>query len=157
MVSNYSPRFVLSLSLSLSAPFAAAGCGDFVASDDNVSYATLDAHGGSLRLAAFSMEVPAMALNHPVTLSVHRQHGSHVSDDYLVEPEATTFVHGVGVRITFVPGTSPPIDELFVANVRHTPTMPLGTRTADPTGAVDGVATSGGIFAIVQCPAGVCP
>ncbi len=155
MAFNRSVSFALSMSLSLA--FAAVGCGDFIAPDDDVSYATLDGHGGSLRLAAFSMDVPAMALEHTVTLSVHRQPGSHVSHDYAVQPEATTFVHGVSVRITFVPGTSPPVDELFVADVRHSPAIPLGTRIADPAGAVGGVTTTGGIFAIVQCPVGVCP
>jgi hypothetical protein len=140
----------------------ASGCGDFVESGDGVQRLTVGTEGGTLTLGEFELVVPPHALDHTVTLSVHRETAD--------APAGPAFTVSATDQVSF--GSTPadvtlhydtavhthPADvyaATLVSGVWHQLPRPAGD--SGTSGVAHGVTTDVGTFGVIECPAGVCP
>jgi hypothetical protein len=140
-------------------PFG-SGCGGFVESNEAIARATIDDRGGTLHLEGFSLTVPAHALGHAVTLSLHRARTeAPASSAYELEPAGTTFdvAAPAEVAIHYDATSYPHLPEVFVALQQGTVWHPLPPSGASVAGEAHATTTTVGTFGVIVCPGGTCP
>jgi len=139
---------------------AAAGCGGFVESDDQIARATIGQAGGALHLQTVSLAVPAHALTNTVTLSLRRAAFDTPSGPaYTLEPATALFdaAAPATLSIGYDAAAYPHPVEVFVGMYTGTAWHMLPAAGAAEVGVAHATLTHTGTFGVLHCPGGVCP